>query len=336
MKIVILCGGTSSEREVSISSSEKIAKALKENGHDIALADVFFGSEDKIEIRKDFDIEKEAARFRNCSKELTADMKKERPFFGPGVLDVCKKADIVFLGLHGANGEDGKIQAAFDLMKIKYTGSGYLGSAVAMSKCLTKDTISKYIPMAKGQVLNKGWNEKCNIAPPCVIKPSNGGSSVGVTIAMDESAMDAALKKAFEYDDTVLVEEFIKGRELTQGVLNGQALPAIEIRPPKDCEYDYENKYNGLTEEICPAPIEESVLKEMSSYSVLIGNILNLSVYYRIDYILAEDGKLYCLEANTLPGMTNTSLVPREAKEIGLSYNELCEKIVEFSLKKYE
>ena len=336
MNIVVLCGGTSSERDVSISSSEKIARALMENGHQIALADVFFGSEKPIEFSAEFDIGSEAGRLRALSASLTDELKKDRPFFGPNILDVCKRADIVFLGLHGENGEDGKIQAFFDLLKIRYTGSGYLGSCVAMSKSLTKDTISRYVNMAEGEVLNRGWNEKCHISAPCVIKPSNGGSSLGVTIVKNEADKEKALKEAFKYDDTVLVEEFIEGAELTQGVLGGKALPPVEIRPPENGEYDYENKYNGLTKEICPAPLEEKVLKQMSSYSELIGKILGLSVYYRIDYILDPSGKLFCLEANTLPGMTETSLIPQEAAAAGYTYNGLCEKIIELSLKKYE
>ena len=336
MDIVILCGGISSEREVSITSSEKVAGALKENGHNIALVDAFFGSEEEIEIKNGFDTDKEAARLRGLSAELNSELIKGRPFFGPGVLKACKKADIVFMGLHGGSGEDGSVQAAFDLLGIKYTGSGFKGSCIAMSKSLTKDVISDCIPMAKGQVLNKGAAAKCTVKAPCVIKPSGGGSSLGVTIVKEEKDLEAALGKAFEYDDTVLVEDFIKGRELTQGVLGGRALPAVEIKPPEDGEYDYENKYNGLTREICPAPIEKNVLEEMSGYSVKIGEMLGLSVYYRIDYMLSDEGRLYCLEANTLPGMTATSLVPCSAKAAGISYNELCEEIIRISMEKYE
>lgn len=307
-----------------------------ENGHEIAMADVFFGTEKEIEFSENFDIRAEAARIRALSPSLTGRLKKERPFFGPNILNACSRADIVFLGLHGENGEDGKIQAAFDLLKIKYTGSGYQGSCVAMSKSLTKDTIAKYVNMAKGEVLNRGWNEKCTCAVPCVIKPGNGGSSVGVTIVKCEEDKQKALEQAFRYDSTVLVEEYISGRELTQGVLGRKALPPVEILPPENGEYDYENKYNGLTQEICPAPLDEHVLRQMSSYSLLIGKILNLSVYYRVDYILSDEGVLCCLEVNTLPGMTSTSLLPREALEDGITYNELCEKIVELSLEKYE
>ena len=336
MNIIVLCGGTSSERDVSIASSEKIAKALKENGHSIALTDVFLGSPLEIKPSRDFNVETEAERLRKYSKSLTEEMKEKKPFFGPHVLEACKRADLVFLGLHGKNGEDGKIQAAFDLLKIKYTGSGYLGSCTAMNKSLTKDVAGKYISMPRGIILNRGWNEECSFQVPCVVKPGNGGSSLGVSIVKKEADLKKAVREAFSYDDTVVVEEYIKGKELTQSVLNGEVLPPIEIRPPRDGEYDYENKYNGLTQEICPAPLEASVLKKMSSYSVLMGKILGLSVYYRIDYILSEEGKLYCLEANTLPGMTEFSLLPRAAREAGISYNELCEKIVRFSMEKYD
>ena len=336
MDIVVLCGGTSSERAVSLSSSEKIACALKENGHSVILLDVFFGAKEEACFGQPFDIKKEAERLRELSKTLDDKMKAERPFIGPYVIEICRKADIVFLGLHGENGEDGKIQALFDLFGIKYTGSPYRGSCIAMSKSLTKDVISPHVLIAKGQTLKRSAAYECAICAPCVIKPSNGGSSLGVTIVKDESDKARAIEEAFKYDDTVLVEEFISGRELTQGVLGGKALAPIEIVPPENGEYDYENKYNGLTQEICPAPVPDNVLKEMSDISLLTGRLLGLEVYYRVDYILSDDGRLFCLEANTLPGMTDTSLLPREAKQAGISYNELCETVVKLSLEKYE
>ncbi|MCF0229878.1 MAG: D-alanine--D-alanine ligase [Parasporobacterium sp.] len=253
---------------------------------------------------------------------------------GPCVLDTCRKADIVFIGLHGENGEDGKIQAVFDQEGIRYTGSDSESSAIAMSKDLTKKAVSQYIRMPEGVTAVKNADNQ-RIPVPCVIKPSNGGSSVGVVRVKDDAEYDNALKEAFMYDDVVLVEEFVEGRELTQAVLDGKALPPVEIIPDKDEWYDYSNKYNGLTKEVCPAEIPGEVLAEMSEKSVRFGEILGLSVYYRIDYILDKEGKLYALEANSLPGMTDTSLVPQEAAAAGIGYPELCEKIIEISMKKY-
>ncbi|MBR3004982.1 MAG: D-alanine--D-alanine ligase [Lachnospiraceae bacterium] len=335
MKIVVLCGGTSSERTVSLSTSEKVGKALQGRGHDVILIDVFFGSEKELSFDEKQDITAAADAYRAMTDKLDEELAKDRPFFGKNVVNVCSKADIVFLGLHGANGEDGRVQAAFDLLGIKYTGSGYLSSAIAMSKTHTKYVLNHFIPMPKGYVLTKEDPHARKLPAPCVMKPSNGGSSLGVFIINDDAVYESALEKVFQYDDTILLEEFVKGRELTQGVLNGVALPPVEICP-KEGFYDYLKKYNGETVEICPAPIDEKVLEEMSNYSVLAGRLLGLSVYYRVDYLLDDEGKLFCLEVNSLPGMTSTSLVPQEAAAVGIEYPELCEKIIEYSLKKYE
>ena len=335
MKIVVLCGGTSTERDVSLKTSEKVALALKSKGHSVLLVDVFWGSEEKLSFDDNQDISETADYLRSLSGLITEELKRSRAFFGENVLDICRESDIVFLGLHGANGEDGRIQAAFDLHNIKYTGSGYLGSAIAMSKERTKVVLSQKIRMPEGIVVTAGDPLRERISAPCVIKPSNGGSSIGVEIVDSDEDYERALLEVLRFDDTVLVEEFVDGRELTQGVLGGRALPPVEIIP-KEGFYDYRNKYNGVTEEICPAELPESVLGQMSTISILAGQMLGLSVYYRIDYLLKEDGTLYCLEANTLPGMTDTSLIPQEAAAIGMDYPELCEEIISLSLKKYE
>lgn len=334
MNIVVLCGGTSTERDVSLNSSEKISKALRSVGHNVILLDVFWGCDKIPDFDNSQDIAEAADEYRRMTGLITDELKSSREFFGPNVLALCKAADIVFLGLHGANGEDGKIQASFDLMNIRYTGSGYLGSAIAMSKDHTKEVLSQFIPMPKGIVLGSDDPYRERIAAPCVIKPNNGGSSIGVQIVENDADYDEALKAAFKYDDTVLVEEFIDGRELTQGVFDGRALPPVEICPAEGF-YDYRNKYNGQTVEICPAPIEDSVLQEMSEYSELAGRILSLSVYYRLDYLLDKEGRLFCLEVNTLPGMTDTSLIPQEMAATGIDYPKLCDMIVKVSMEKY-
>ena len=335
MKIVVLCGGMSTERDVSITTSENVAEALRANGHQVILEDVFLGNEKKPSFDDIQDIHEAAQEFRDFSMLLTAEMKKESCFFGPHVLELCSEADIVFIGLHGSDGEDGKVQAAFDLLRIKYTGSGYLPSAVAMSKDCTKAVLSPYIRMPEGIVVKRDDPFKERIAAPCVVKPSNGGSSVGVYIVTDDADYERAVMDALKYDDVLVAEKFIEGRELTQGVLGEEALPPIEIIPPEGGTFDYANKYNGKTQEICPAPVSEEVFKEMSGASVLAGKVLGLDVYYRLDYILDNEGKLYALEVNSLPGMTGESLVPREAKAVGMGYNELCERIIELSFEKY-
>lgn len=335
MNIIVLCGGTSTERDVSLNSSEKISNALRSVGHNVILLDVFWGSEEMLPFDNSQDIHAAADAYRQMTGLITQELKASREFFGPNVLELCRQADIVFLGLHGANGEDGKIQAAFELMNIRYTGSGYLGSAIAMSKDHTKEVLSQFIPMPKGVVLGLDDPHREKMPAPCVIKPNNGGSSIGVQIVTRDEDYEEALKAAFTYDDTVLVEEFIDGRELTQGVFDGKALPPVEICPGEGF-YDYRNKYNGMTVEICPAPLDDEIVKEMSEYSELAGRILSLSVYYRLDYLLDKNGKLYCLEVNTLPGMTDTSLIPQEMAAIGIDYPTLCDMIVKVSMDKYK
>lgn len=336
MKIVVLAGGISTEREISLRTSEKVAYALRSKGHDVVMTDVFFGDEIKPDFKKEQDFHKKAEELRKKSELITDELVQDSEMFGPNVIEICKEADIVFIGLHGKNGEDGRVQEAFDKENIRYTGSDSKSSALAMDKAETKKIIAPHIRMPKGVVLKKGGADECPIKAPCVIKPNNGGSSIGVVIVENDDEFKSLLEEDFKYDDTVLVEEYIKGRELTQAVIDGKAYPPVEICPDEDTWYDYTNKYNGKTKEVCPAEIPEDVLKEMSESSVRFGSLLGLSVYYRIDYLLDSDGILYALEANSLPGMTDTSLIPQEAAAVGISYPDLCEMIVKISLKKYE
>lgn len=341
MKIVVLCGGISTEREISLKTSAKVAKALKSKGHEVIMADVFFGMDEMPAFSDVQDFYQTAEELKKRSSEITPEKIRETGLMGPNVLELCKAADIVFIGLHGENGEDGKVQAVFEEAGIPYTGSDSRSSALAMSKSKTKELISPVIRMPEGFVLNRedvlsSADLSSGVRFPCVIKPSNGGSSVGVLIVKKETDFQKALEKDFQYDNTLLVEHYIDGRELTQAVLDGKPLPPVEICPEKDTWYDYDNKYNGKTLEICPAQIPEEILSEMSEKSVRIGKILGLSVYYRIDYLLDKDGTLYALEANSLPGMTDTSLVPQEAAAVGIDYPELCEKIIEISMEKYQ
>ena len=329
------------KKKDKVKKPNKVAKALKQKGHQVVMLDVFFGLEESADFSAEQDFSKDAEILKNRKNEITNEKIAEYGIMGPHVFETCKAADIVFIGLHGENGEDGKIQAIFENTGIPYTGSDSKSSAIAMSKAETKQLLTPFIKMPKGIIITKeearfGITDALRIKAPCVMKPSNGGSSLGVLIVHDDSEYEKALEKDFQFDSTVLVEEYIRGRELTQGVLDGQALPPVEICPDKDTWYDYENKYNGKTKEICPALIPDHVLKEMSEISVKIGELIGLSVYYRIDYLLDENETLFALEANSLPGMTDTSLVPQEAAAVGISYPDLCEKIIEISLRKYE
>lgn len=344
MNIVVLAGGTSTERDISILTSTKVCESLRRNGHHANMIDVFLGT-DKYKNAAEFflddnDLEILGAELVQKTKDI-AGMSKEREknsesFFGENVLEYCKSSDIVFMGLHGENGEDGKIQAAFDLLGIKYTGTGYLSSAISMDKQLTKKVLmSEGIPMPKGVCLKKG--HKIEYAPlPCVVKPCCGGSSVGVYIANTEDEFEKAVEEAFTYEDHILVEEYVKGREFSVAVVNGRALPVVEIVPHVGF-YDYENKYkDGASDHICPADIPDELADRMKRWAEKACEVAEVTPYGRVDQLVNEDGEIYCLEINTLPGMTPNSLIPLEAAAEGMSYDELTQQLVDISLKKYE
>ena len=177
---------------------------------------------------------------------------------------------------------------------------------------------------------------KLNLHLPCIVKPCCGGSSIGVTIVRDAAEFKAALDEAFRWENELVIEEFIEGREFSVGVIEGKALPVIEIAPIQGF-YDYKNKYKaGSAVETCPAELPEEVSAQMRHYAEEVAKVIGLDTYSRSDFLLDKDNKMYCLEANTLPGMTPTSLLPQEAAVVGVNFNELCEKLIEISMKKYE
>lgn len=340
MKIAVVCGGLSNERDVSITSGTCVARALRERGHKVVLVDLYYGYsgsyDDPAEL---FEREQEDVAY--SVKEQTPDIEKmlaqgDGSRIGKNVLEICRAADVCFLALHGEDGENGKLQATMDMHGIKYTGSGYLGSAIAMNKEITKIMLrSAGIPVPEGIVLARG--EYAEVGFPCVVKPCSGGSSVGTSMVRDKSEYAAALELAFKYEDHVLVERFIKGRELTVGVMGGRAMPVIEIIP-KAGWYDYKNKYQaGMTEEICPAPISAEDTERVQRLAERVHAALMIDVYSRADFLMDnETGELFCLEANTLPGMTPTSLIPQMGREQGLDFGEICEKIIALSMEKYK
>lgn len=357
MKIVVLAGGISTERDVSLSSGSLIYKCLKERGHQAVLLDVFLGydgddAEDIFEKEVDWAAEtghvSEESPDIGQVKALRPDWKKN--FFGPNVISICQAADVVFMGLHGENGENGRIQACFDLMGVCYTGTDYVSSALCMDKGLAKELFAFHgIPTPQGFRLKRSGLEAhlknqanggkicaedgAEIPLPLVVKACNGGSSVGVCIVREEREYEAALREAFRYDGEVIVERYIKGREFSVGVMEGRALPVIEIAP-KQGFYDYKNKYQaGSTVETCPAEIPPEKTDEMKRWAEKVFRILRLKNYARMDFMMSEAGEIFCLEANTLPGMTPTSLLPQEAAAEGVSFGELCEKIIASALR---
>lgn len=342
MKIAVVCGGLSGERDVSITSGTGVARALRARGHKVVLVDLYYGYKgeynDPAEL---FEMEQEDFSY-SVSTE-TPDIAKilaegDGSRIGKNVIEICRAADISFLALHGDDGENGKLQATLDMYGIKYTGSGYLGSALAMNKELSKIQFrANGIPTPSGIIIEKGNTPYTDVGFPCVVKPCSGGSSVGTSMVQCREEYEAALELAFKFESHVVVEKFISGREITVGVIDGKAMPTIEIIP-KSGWYDYKNKYQaGMTEEICPAPISDEDTQRVQRLAEKVGEALMIDVYYRADFLMDNtDGELYCLEANTLPGMTPTSLVPQMAAEQGIDFGGICEKIIAVSMEKYK
>ena len=237
------------------------------------------------------------------------------------------KPDICVVALHGTYGEDGCIQGMLEMMGIPYTGSGVAASAVAFDKLLAKQNFIDYkLPTPKYVIVNEGDKKAPFI--PCVVKAARQGSSIGVTIVHDEKDYEAAVKEAFKYDSKVICEEFIEGKELTIPVMDGKAFPPIWIRPKKGF-YNYENKYTaGMTEYLLDTGLSAARIRNLKKLAVKVYNTLGCRSMARIDFI-ATDRKFYVIEVNTVPGMTATSLVPKSASKLGISFEEIVKKIAE-------
>ena len=317
MKIVVLAGGLSTERDVSLVTGRCVYKALKDNGHRVILLDVFLGCEGDTKGIFEADIDwaakvapiSEEAPDLEAVKALRKDDKKE--FFGPNVISLCQEADIVFMALHGDCGENGKIQAAFDLLGIRYTGTDPFSAALAMDKAIAKQLFMMYGVRTPESYMLKSADDDHVPEFPCVVKICNGGSSVGVYIVNNETEYASAVKDAFRYESKVMVEKYIRGREFTCCVIEGRALPIVEIEP-KSGFYDYRNKYQaGSTVETCPAKLNDVTTSMIQEEAVKAFKALGIKTYARMDFIMNDRKEIYCLEANTLPGMTPTSLIPR-------------------------
>ncbi len=342
MDILVLAGGFSPERNVSLSSGAMIASALRKKGHRTALVDSYIGEGDEKQL-EDLFLREISEDWKSISTEVPdlAALKAAHPecgnaLIGPNVLRLCQQADVVFLGLHGGCGEDGRLPAVLDTLGVHYTGSDYLASALAMNKHLTKilaKTKGVNVPdwevrrMTDDEEIKKALRE---IQVPIVVKVPDGGSSIGVYIAKTKEELRTALESNRGVD--LIFEQYIEGREIQMAFLDERALPSIEIVVDKDF-YNYENKYQkGLAYEKTPADISPSQEKKMGEMLLSVAKVLNLSVYSRADFIIDKEGKIWFIEINTLPGMTQTSLVPQEAAAVGISFEDLCDHIAKEAL----
>ena len=349
MKIVVLGGGISTERHVALVTATSVCRALRRKGHQAIFVDLFFGLDcEEDELEPLFDAEdglcgQVAIEQTEPDLEAVRASRKNpaRGNLGKNVVEICRLADCVFLGLHGKDGEDGKIQSLLELIGVPYTGSGPLASALAMDKAAAKRMLESF------GVLTPAWREIVfteedvdrlaeELPVPTAVKIVDGGSSLGVELPETRDELRGALRRLLRYGNRIVAEKLIRGRELTVPVLDGRALSPIEVIPPEGKSFDYVAKYQSGAigaREICPAALtaEEDAKLRRAAEAVQKG--LNLRVYSRSDFILDKEGKVWFLEVNTLPGMTPNSLIPRAAAVEGMTYDELCDRIIQLSME---
>ena len=331
MKITVLMGGTSSERNVSLASGIRIVEALRSRGHTVTPLDPAKGVISSTEER-----ELATGKVGTEPPSLESLSKFAEGAFLPNLTSMkeVKGTDVVFLALHGGQGEDGTIQALLDMANVKYTGSGHLSSALAMDKDLSKKLFREAEVKTAEWLMAPATVEQVEgmLSLPVVVKPSKQGSTVGLTLVKKREQLAPAIEEAAKYDDEVMIERFIPGRELTVGILGDVALPVGEILPQHEI-YDYECKYTaGMATEEFPAKLSREATEKVQQQALAAFKALKLRGYARIDFRLTTEGEFYCLEANTLPGMTELSLIPQGAAAMGISFPELCERIVRLAL----
>lgn len=328
LKVALLVGGASPERPVSKDSSKAVYGALISLGYEVKVIDPAYGIHQPDEVEKYF-IKEEYAQV--SSENYIEALNKE----------ALRDIDVVFLGLHGKWGEDGTVQSILDLNNIRYTGSGVLASSLGMDKNLSKVMFQHYdVHTPKWFVYNSG-DQNINTVKekikkffgyPCIIKPNDSGSTIGLTVCRGATEVEKALEDAVSVSDKVIVEEFIPGHELTVGIIGQHPLQPLEIKP-KHGLYDYECKYtDGMSQYIVPAEFPSEVLKHLQQQALLAYNSIGCSNYARVDFRVNDKHESYCLEVNTLPGMTSHSLVPKMAKAEGITFEELIDKIIHSAL----
>jgi D-alanine-D-alanine ligase len=332
MKIAVLFGGSSAERDVSIASAAQIIPALRSLGHEVVAIDTATGrlppaTEQKMltsSVAMEPPSTAQLARLGGTALALASEAEDIR-----GV-------DVVFLALHGGAGEDGRVQAVLDLAGLAYTGSNHIASATAMDKDLSKRLFrAAGVPTADWLMAPVPQEEVARVLGwPVAVKPNKQGSTVGLSIVRSAAQFPGAIELARRHDDEVMIERFVPGRELTVGVLEGEALPVGEIIPKGEI-FDYEAKYQkGAAREIFPADLSATATREIQRLALAAHHALKLGTYSRIDFRMDPEGRFWCLEANSLPGMTANSLLPQAARVVGIGFPELCERICRAAQRK--
>ncbi len=335
MKIALLCGGVSPERDISLASGKNVANALRSKDYDVYVIDPAYGlnqpNEDTI---FSFSIKSEAPETINRSPQ------SQRAYIETINNIIPDDVSAAFIALHGTWGEDGKSQALLEFRGLPYTGSGVLASALAMDKLISKRIFTgcgiltpPWITVHKNYDSDTVKEEIVQkFGYPVVVKPNNQGSTVGMAIVQKEDQLDEALSVALRFSDTIIIEMYVPGKEITVSVLGDEPLPIIEIRP-KQGYYDYKSKYTaGMTDYLIPAPLDENLSRNIQDIAVKAFNVLDCKGFGRIDFRLNNADEAYCLEANTIPGLTSTSLVPKAARAVGIGFEDLCDRIVQYAI----
>jgi D-alanine-D-alanine ligase len=332
VKVAVLFGGTSEERDVSIASAAQIIPALRALGFEVTAVDTATG---RLASRDEHALLTAGVAPEPPSDSQIAQVRGRAIALSPAAFDI-REVDVVFLALHGGAGEDGRIQAMLDLAGMDYTGSNHIASAAAMDKDLSKRLFrSAGVPTADwlmapttvaavDQAL--GW--------PVIVKPNKQGSTVGLSVVKEQDQLVAAIERAHSHDTEVMIERFIPGRELTVGILDGKALPVGEIFAPGEV-FDYQSKYQrGGAREVFPADLEPRESTQLQDFALRAHQVLKLGAYSRVDFRRDPQGAFWCLEANSLPGMTATSLLPQAARAAGIEFPELLNRICLAAVKK--
>ncbi len=329
LTIALLLGGVSPEREVSKATGKSILQALRQLNYKVKVIDPAYGLNQPEDENKFF----ESENYSELSPRNYIEIINSKLF---------DDVDVAFIALHGKWGEDGTLQSLLEMRGIKYTGSKILASSLSMDKCMSKIMFQHYdVSTPKWFIVRKNENDynlikekiKKFFGYPCVVKPNDQGSTIGLTICRGDSEVQKSIELAQQYSDKVLIEEYISGREVTVGIIGQQPLPVLEIKP-KSGFYDYTSKYTtGMTDYEVPADIPKKVAEHLQHQALLAFNSIGCESYARIDFRLTKDFKTYCLEVNTLPGMTSTSLLPKMAKAAGISFEELIQRIINYAIK---
>lgn len=331
MRVTVLTGGTSSERDVALASAVQVVAALRRAGHQVSVVDTARGYIPEADEPRMLGGTVGAAP---PSIEHLRELERGVLLSGLAAIPAVREADVLFLCLHGGRGEDGSIQTLLEMVGVPYTGSGRLGSGIAMDKDLSKRLFRLAgVPTADWVMAPAALAEvERDFGFPVVVKPSKQGSTVGLTVVKRAEEYEPAVELAARYDDEVMIERFVPGRELTVGILDGEALAVGEIIPQHEI-FDYECKYTpGMSQEIFPADLSPAVTAEVQRLGLLAHEALKLGGYSRVDFRLTPEGRLFCLEVNTLPGMTATSLLPQSAAAVGIEFTELCDRICRSAL----